>query len=198
MYWTVTSLLAVEDVKVREIVVGLPPIQLRFAAGEAPGVVLFAPVVNVVVNSGIAWLDLISFTVCTINTRRNQAQPKWSPSMVDRKTTSVDELYSRGRSFPHGQNRDAGARRATPYEPSMKSHEVQRPQSPEDQHDVGYDNRTSGWVRGARGEPTGNNETAEGKPSFDKGQSYRRSDKGNDWNSGSDPAIIRKPERNVP
>ena len=166
-------------------------------AADAPGTEL-AAVVNWVLNNGIAWLDLISFTVCTINTQRNQAQLKWSPSMVDRKTTSVDELYSRGRSFPHGQNRDTGARRSTPYEPSMKSHEVQHPQSSEDQHDVGYDNRTSGWVRGARGEPTGNNETAMGKPGFDKGQSYRRADKGNDWGSGHDPATIRKPERNVP
>ena len=115
--------------------------------------------------------------------------------MADRKT-SVDEMYA-NRHRPYGQVRD-GSHRRIEHEPSMKSHEVQRPQSPEDQHDVGYDNRTSGWVRGARGEPTGNNETAEGKPSFDKGQSYRRSDKGNDWNSGSDPAIIRKPERNVP
>ena len=31
----VTSLFAVEEVKVREIAVGLPPSQFRFAAGEA-------------------------------------------------------------------------------------------------------------------------------------------------------------------
>lgn len=37
----------------REIVVGLPPSQFRFAAGEAPGVVELAPVVNVVVKYGI-------------------------------------------------------------------------------------------------------------------------------------------------
>jgi hypothetical protein len=36
LYWTVTSLFAVELVKVRLIVVGFPPIQFRFAAGEFP------------------------------------------------------------------------------------------------------------------------------------------------------------------
>jgi hypothetical protein len=115
--------------------------------------------------------------------------------MVERKTTSVDELYSRGRSFPHGQNREPGARRSLPHEPSMKSHEVQPPQSPEDQHASNYDNRTSRWVRGAKGEPTGFNETATNYPggNFDRGNSWRRADKGNDWNSGSDPAVIRKP-----
>ena len=78
------------------------------------------------------------------------------------------------------------------------AHNTNTNQAPEDQHGVRYDNQTSGWVRGARGEPTGNNETATGKPGFDKGQSYRSADKGDDWGSGHDPAIIRKPERNVP
>jgi hypothetical protein len=42
-----------------------------------------------------------------------------------------------------------------------------RNQDPEDFHGPGYSNDASGWTRGARGEPSGNNETAEGKPSFD-------------------------------
>jgi hypothetical protein len=116
--------------------------------------------------------------------------------MVDRKTTSVDELYA-NRHRPYGQVRD-GSHRRIEHEPSMKSHEVQRNQFPEDAHSPTYSNDCSGWVRGARGQPTGNNETAEGKPSFDKGQSYRRADKGDDRGSGHDPAVIRKPERNVP
>jgi hypothetical protein len=125
--------------------------------------------------------------------------------MADRKTTSVDELYSRGRSFPHGQSRDAGARRSIPHTSPMESaaakrmaHNTNTNQAPEDFHDVKYDNDTSGWVRGARGEPTGFNETATGKPSFDKGNSWRRADKGNDWGSGSDPATVRRPEKNQP
>ena len=47
------------------------------------------------------------------------------------------------------------------------AHNTNTNQAPEDQHGVRYDNQTSGWVRGARGEPTGNNETAEDKPFFD-------------------------------
>jgi hypothetical protein len=66
-----------------------------------------------------------------------------------------------------------------------------RNQDPEDFHGPGYSNDASGWVRGA-------GEDATTKPGFDKGQSYRRADKGDDWGSGHDPAIIRKPERNVP
>ena len=123
--------------------------------------------------------------------------------MVDRKTTSVDELYA-NRHRPYGQVRD-GSHRRIESEPAMESaaanrtaHNTNTNQAPEDQHGPKYDNDCSGWVRGARGEPTGNNETAEGKPSFDKGQSYRRADKGNDWGSGHDPAIIRKPEPNTP
>ena len=46
-YWTVQSLFAVEEVKVMLTIVALPDNQLRFAAGEAPGVVEFTPVENV-------------------------------------------------------------------------------------------------------------------------------------------------------
>jgi hypothetical protein len=99
--------------------------------------------------------------------------------MADRKTTSVDELYSRGRSYPRGgQPRDPGARRLIEQEPSMKSHEVQRNQMPEDAHAPNYRNDCSGWVRGARsGEPTGFDETATNKPSgFDRGNAWRQPD----------------------
>jgi hypothetical protein len=116
---------------------------------------------------------------------------------------SVDDLYG-GRSFPRGRVRD-GSHHRIESEPSMESaaanrmaHNTNTNQAPEDRHASNYRNDSSGWVRGARGQPTGSNETAEGKPSFDKGQSYRRSDKGLDWNSGSDPATIRKPEPNKP
>jgi hypothetical protein len=77
VYWTVTSLFAVELVKVREMVVGLPPSQFKFAAGEAPGVVEIA-VLKVKLKRGIGPAAyLIPFTICpTINTQRNQAGPK--------------------------------------------------------------------------------------------------------------------------
>jgi hypothetical protein len=104
---------------------------------------------------------------------------------------SIDDMYSKGRSFPRGQNRDTGARSRIECEPSLEpkrggAFNSNAVQDPENRHDAGYDNDASGWTRGARGQPSGNNETAEGKPSFDKGQSYRRADKGDDWGSGSD------------
>jgi hypothetical protein len=113
------------------------------------------------------------------------------------KRQSVDDLY-RDRSFPNGQVR--GRHPLPPRDSGYSRHEeIQKNQAPEDRHASNYSNDCSGWVRGARGQPTRNNETAENKPSgFDKGQSYRRADKGDDWGSGHDPAIIRKPERNVP
>jgi hypothetical protein len=114
-----------------------------------------------------------------------------------RKTTSVDELYA-SRHRPYGQNRDAGSRHRVEHGPDMTARDQSRNQMPEDFHDRGYSNDTRGWVRGAKGVPGGNNETAEGKPGFDKGQSYRRADKGNDWGSGHDPAVVRRPEKNRP
>jgi hypothetical protein len=41
--------------------------------------------------------------------------------MVDRKTTSVDRLYSEGRSYPRGQTRDPGARERIPVEPAFET-----------------------------------------------------------------------------
>ena len=125
--------------------------------------------------------------------------------MADRKTTSVDALYTEGRHYPRGQNRDAGSRRSTPHETPMESAAARNRafnyhvnQDPVSEHGPGYSNDTSGWVRGARGEPTGSNETATNKPSgFDRGNSWRMKDF-NNWNSGHDPAVIRRPEPNKP
>jgi hypothetical protein len=71
------------------------------------------------------------------------------------KRRSVDDLYSEGRHYPRGQNRDAGARRSA-HEWPMESaaanrtaHNTSANQMPEDFHDVKYDNEASGWVRGA-------------------------------------------------
>ena len=47
-------------------------------------------------------------------------------------------------------------------------------QAPANMHDTKYDNDASGWVRGAKGEPTCKNEDATGKPGFDKGNAWRR------------------------
>jgi hypothetical protein len=41
--------------------------------------------------------------------------------MAQRKTTSIDRLYSEGRSFPHGRVRDEGSQHAIHHEPSMES-----------------------------------------------------------------------------
>ena len=62
----------------------------------------------------------------------------------------------------------------------MTARDTHGNQYPEDRHDGNYDHDASGWVRGARGEPTGNNEDATGKPMrFDRGNSWRRAGKGN-------------------
>jgi hypothetical protein len=92
--------------------------------------------------------------------------------MADRRTTPIDALYSEGRHFPRGQNRDPQSRQRIECEPSFEAgnrgaFNSNVVQSPENRHDTKYDNQTSGWVRGARGEPTGHGETAEGKPNFD-------------------------------
>lgn len=90
---------------------------------------------------------------------------------------SVDDLYG-GRSFPHGRVRDGSHHRIEsepnmhpaderPPQPPTRPRDPQAPQMPEDQHGPNYRNDCEGWVRGAHGEPTGFNETAEGKSNFD-------------------------------
>ena len=120
--------------------------------------------------------------------------------MADRKTTSVDALYTEGRHFPRGQNRDPRSPTRVEHSPSLEpkrggAFNSNAVQDPEDSRDRGYNNDCRGYVRGAKGEPTGFNETATNYPggNFDKGSSWRLKDKGNDWNSGSDPAVIRRP-----
>jgi hypothetical protein len=87
------------------------------------------------------------------------------------KRMTVEEHYTRGRTHPYGRVIDDGAEDRIERHPSMESKgpalRNNRPQDPEDAHGPGYDGDASGWVRGARGEPTGHDETAEGKPSFD-------------------------------
>jgi hypothetical protein len=91
--------------------------------------------------------------------------------MVERRTTSTDRLYSESRQFPRGRVRDEGPQRPVPHSPSLESKgpalRNNRPQDPEDQHGPGYDGDAKGWLRGAVGTPTGHDETAENKPSFD-------------------------------
>lgn len=69
---------------------------------------------------------------------------------------SVDDLYG-GRSFPHGQVRD-GSHHRIEIEPAMETGNTRGTafnkntvQDPEDKHDdkAGYDNDTSGWIKGA-------------------------------------------------
>lgn len=54
------------------------------------------------------------------------------------------------------------------------AHNSHENQDPEDRHDAKYDNDATGWVRGAKGEPTGKNEDATGKPFFDKDNAWRK------------------------
>jgi hypothetical protein len=87
------------------------------------------------------------------------------------KPPTPDDLYSFGRSYPHGQPHDrrhpTTPRTGDMAGPYHRHEEVQGPQTPEDQRGPGYSNDARGWLRGAKGEPGCDNETAEGKPSFD-------------------------------
>jgi hypothetical protein len=116
--------------------------------------------------------------------------------MARRPWTSVEEHYA-SRHRPYGQNVDSGARNRIEREPAAESKgpalRNNRPQDIEDQHSPNYSNEVSNdWRRG------GGQGGATGKPGFDKGHSYRRADKGNNWGSGHDPATIRRPEPNKP
>jgi hypothetical protein len=99
--------------------------------------------------------------------------------MADRKTTSVDALYTEGRHYPRGQNRDTGARRSIPSESPMESAAARnmafnyhRNQDPVGSHGPGYSNDVSAddWRRG------GGSGGATGKPSFDRGNAWRQPD----------------------
>jgi hypothetical protein len=122
--------------------------------------------------------------------------------MARRPWTSVEEHFA-SRHRPLGRNVDPNARNRIEREPKFETgnsrnrvHNSNENQDAEDRYDAGYLNDCKGWVRGApTGKaPSGNNETAEDYPqgNFDKGQSYRRADKGNDWHSGSDKVEFRK------
>ena len=102
-----------------------------------------------------------------------------------KRTMSVEQHYTEGRHHPYGRNMDFDADRSIKREPSLEpkrggAFNRNDVQDPEDAHDnsrtARYDNDASGWVRGARGEPTGFDETATGKPSFDKGNAWRQPD----------------------
>jgi hypothetical protein len=107
--------------------------------------------------------------------------------MTTKRTVSVDEVYSEGRRFPRGQTRDVGSResiaRSPAFEPAARGTAFNRVfnentvQDPEDRHDekARYSNDASGWTRGARGQPTGNNEDGTGYPggNFDRGNAWR-------------------------
>jgi hypothetical protein len=104
----------------------------------------------------------------------------------------IDRLYEAGRSYPHGQARTQ-QRHPQPQRASdhHRHEEIQVPQAPEDQRAANYSNDVrAGWLRGSDGDGR--------KPSFDFANSWRRADGGNDWRSGSDPAVIRTPAKNKP
>lgn len=90
--------------------------------------------------------------------------------------TSVHQLYTQHRIHPYGRADDQGAhhqihsdgRHARHADSDMRPDDSEQYcQAPEDHHAPNYSNDTTGWVRGARGEPTGNNEDATGKANFD-------------------------------
>jgi hypothetical protein len=108
----------------------------------------------------------------------------------------ISRLYERHRSFPDGKNSERHPR--PPRADRAHDHrEVQAPQAPEDQRAAHYHNdHPNDWVRG-RGE------SATGKPGFDFGNSWRRANKGDTWNSGTDYPFEAAPkpfkaERNKP
>jgi hypothetical protein len=107
---------------------------------------------------------------------------------------SVDDLYGRGRSFPHGRVRDEHANHRVPSETSFNTKgesypgalRNERPQDPEDQRDntprfpgdrsgkYFNDVRNDSWLRGA-------GESATQMPNFDHGGSWRMKNRGIDW-----------------
>ena len=113
------------------------------------------------------------------------------------KKVSVDDLYG-GRHFPHGRVRD-GSHRRIESEPSLESGNTRGTafnrninQDPEDRHAGNYTNDLADdWRRGAGAGG------ATGKPSFDRGNSWRVGREGIDHGQG-DPAVIRRPEPNKP
>jgi hypothetical protein len=104
--------------------------------------------------------------------------------------TSVEEHFA-SRHRPYGRNVDLGARNRIAREPAMESHQmIQKNQAPEDRHASNYNNDVADdWRRG------GGKGGATTKPSFDKSNAWRMKDS-NNWHSGSDPAVIRKPPNN--
>jgi hypothetical protein len=127
--------------------------------------------------------------------------------MADRKTTSVERHFTEGRRYPRGRNMDPGAdlsvRRSPAFETGNRpgrAFNSDRPQDAEDMHDVGYANDASGWVRGAKGQPTGFNETATNYPdgNFDRSNAWRSRDGSIHGPDKGDPGIMRKPEPNKP
>lgn len=97
---------------------------------------------------------------------------------------SIHHLYDRYRSTPSMDSKG----------PALRNN---RPQDVEDRHDDqssprGYYNDVpaDSWLRG------GGAGGATGKPGFDKGQSYRRADGGNNWHSQTPPDKVSfvKPE----
>ena len=115
---------------------------------------------------------------------------------------TVEEHYSVGRVRPRdrGYTMDDGASEPIRRSPVMETGNARgafnKPdiQAPEDFHGPGYSNDVADdWRRG------GGRGGATGKPSFDGDNSWRKGRAGSlDWNSGSDPAVIRSPGKNTP
>jgi hypothetical protein len=104
---------------------------------------------------------------------------------------AVDALYAYGRRYGEKPAEWPAAPAANPsvaeqHKPRSK-HDVgnfQVNQAPEDFHGPGYDNQTTGHVRGTRrGTPSGNNETATSLPNFDHSadRPSMQPNKGTDW-----------------
>jgi hypothetical protein len=130
---------------------------------------------------------------------------------MTKRTMSVDELYSEGRHYPRGQTRDPGAKnsieRSPSFEPAARGTAFNRVfnentvQDPEDRHDekARYSNDASGWTRGARGQPTGNNEDGTGYPGgFDRSNAWRSPSKSIHGPDAGDQTNFVKPERIAP
>jgi hypothetical protein len=122
--------------------------------------------------------------------------------MARRPWTSVEEHFA-SRHRPYGRNVDPNARNRIEREPAFESASAKAAfnentvQDPEDRHGAKYDGDASGWVRGAKGEPTGFNETGENYPggNFDRGSAWRQPDKTIHGPDAGDRTEFVKPER---
>jgi hypothetical protein len=99
----------------------------------------------------------------------------------------IAKVYEHRRVYPYGAKPHDSFPKPRDAARHHDHQEIQKPQAPEDQHGPGYSNdvKKSSWLQSG---------LATEKPSFDRGNSWRMKNKGNDWRSGSDHRLDPNPK----